>query len=189
MTLRMKTPLVVALVLIVGVLTADVLADGTCNLAFGVSAGGGGTSTGSSLRVTGLAGQPVVSESRESPTGPGLAVASGFQNTRARINHPSGVEIPGSPLANRLNEPYPNPFNPATNIRFETAAPGPVRVKVFDARGQLVRDLVSGQYPAGRHEVLWDGRNDQGGNAPSGMYFVRFEAGRTVGTKKMTLLK
>ena len=189
MTLNMKTPLAVALVLIVGVLTADVLADGTCNLTFGFSGAGGGTSTGPSLRVTGLAGQPVVAESSESLSGPGMLVASGFYNTKARINHPSGVEIPGTPLANRLNEPYPNPFNPATNIRFEMAAPGPVRVKIFDARGQLVRDLVSGEYPAGRHEIFWDGRNNKGGNASSGMYFVRFEAGRTVGTKKMTLLK
>jgi len=175
--------------LLLGVCTAEVLADGPFGMGFGFAGSGGGTSSDGSMTVTGLIGQPVVAESRESLLTPGPVVRSGFMRTRARTVTSVGDDLPATPLVNRLNAPYPNPFNPATNIRFEMATAGPVRVKIYDTRGQMVRDLLRQEFAAGLHEVLWDGRNDQGSNAPSGMYFVRFEAGETVGTKKMTLLK
>jgi len=71
---------------------------------------------------------------------------------------PVGEELPGVPVNSRLNPPYPNPFNPSTNVSFELAVPGPVRVRIYDSRGQLVRELVNDYMPAGRHEVLGTGR-------------------------------
>jgi len=179
----------VVLILALAVLAADVLADGTYNLRFGLASAGTETSASGGLKVRGTSGQPVVGRSDESPLSSGHVLRSGFWTPATAVPTAVGDELPGNPQVNRLNSPYPNPFNPATNVRFELAAPGPVRVKIFNARGQMVRDLVNEDFPAGRHEVLWDGRDDQGGNAPSGIYFVHFVAGGTTGTKKMTLLK
>ncbi len=189
MKIWQKLPALTAMILVLAVFAAEVLADGTFGFGFGLASGGGGLSAGGGYTVTGIVGQPVVSSSQAILPNPPMRVRSGFWRTTARTVTAVGEELPVTPLTNRLNSPYPNPFNPATNISFELAVPGPVRVKIYDARGQMVRDLVRQEFAAGLHEVLWDGRNDQGGNAPSGMYFVRFEAGETVGTKKMTLLK
>lgn len=189
MKLWQKFPALTAMVLVLAVFAAEVLADGTFGFGFGLASGGGGTSSGWGYTLKGIAGQPVVSSSQTTLPHPPLRVRSGFMAATQSTPVAVGDELPTTPVINRLNAPYPNPFNPATNIRFELAAPGPVRVKIYDARGQMVRDLVRQEFPAGLHEVLWDGRNDQGGNAPSGIYFVRFEAGETVGTRKITLLK
>jgi hypothetical protein len=179
-------PVVTLLILVLGVTAADVLANGPYNLWFGLGSGGGGTSaSGAGLEVTGTAGQPLVDTS----TGGTLRVRSGFWYSVHRPVGSAGDTPPGLPAANRLDAPYPNPFNPATNIRFELTARSPVRIRIFDAQGRLVRDLVREEYPAGRHEVAWNGKDDQGGSVSSGVYFVRFEADGALGTKKMTLLK
>ncbi|MFO7607955.1 MAG: FlgD immunoglobulin-like domain containing protein [Candidatus Krumholzibacteriia bacterium] len=157
----------------------------THTVRFWVAAGGGGSSQAGSLRVTGTIGQPAAGRA----TAGGLVLKGGFWHGRAPALSAVDDSPPGAPVASRLNAPYPNPFNPATRIGFELAAPGPVRVRIFDARGQKVRDLVDGDFPVGLHEILWDGRNNQGANVPSGVYFVRFEAAGITGTEKMTLLK
>ncbi|MBK7047556.1 MAG: hypothetical protein IPH48_13830 [bacterium] len=72
------------------------------------------------------------------------------------------------PAVTAVRDITPNPFNPATRIAFDLAHSGPVRLEVFDVRGRLVRRLVSSALEAGRHEVLWDGRDDQGVGAASG---------------------
>jgi hypothetical protein len=167
------------------VLAADVLADGTYDLRFWNGAGGGGVSSSGAVELSSTIAQPLAGRS----TNGTLVLESGFWHAVTGGVSPV-VDNPGDlPVASRLNEPYPNPFNPSTNVSFELAAPGMVRVKIFDARGQVVRDLVRESLPAGRHVMRWDGKTDQGANASSGVYFLRFESGQTVGTKKMTLLK
>ncbi len=89
----------------------------------------------------------------------------------------------------RLFQNTPNPFNPETEIRFELAAPSNVAITVFDAAGRRVRALEAGNRPAGEHAVRWDGRNDAGGPASSGVYFYRMTAGGFDQTRKMVLLK
>jgi hypothetical protein len=179
-------PVITLLILLLGVTAVDVMANGPHGLWFGLGSGGGGTSgSGSGLEVTGTVGQPLVDRSSSGTT----LVRSGFWYSVQGPVGSAGDVPPGLPAANRLDSPYPNPFNPATNIRFELTARSPVRVRIFDAQGRMVRDLVREVYPAGRHEVAWNGRDDQGGSVSSGVYFVRFEADGTVGTKKMTLLK
>jgi hypothetical protein len=84
----------------------------------------------------------------------------------------------------------PNPFNPATTIRFRVAAPGEVSVRLHDARGALVRTLVRGWYPQGPHEVRWDGRDDGGAGVASGVYFVSLESsGAMPARAKLILMK
>ncbi|UCH84019.1 MAG: T9SS type A sorting domain-containing protein [Candidatus Latescibacterota bacterium] len=90
----------------------------------------------------------------------------------------------------RLHDAVPNPFNPQTNIRFELEKPASVRLQIFDVAGRLIRTLVAGEhYPAGGHEVVWDGRNEQGSAVATGIYIYRIDTGYFTATKRMTLLK
>lgn len=88
-----------------------------------------------------------------------------------------------------LHQNHPNPFNPATTIRFELAAKGPVALRVYDLRGQLVATLVDEERDAGSHSVMWNGLGDHGHRVNSGVYFYRIEVGDYVATRKFTLLK
>ncbi len=93
------------------------------------------------------------------------------------------------PLRTGLGQNRPNPFNPVTRIHFELAAEADTRIVVFDAGGRLVRTLVEGNYPAGRHEVVWDGRDDAGRPTGSGVFFYRLEAGPHTESRRMTILR
>jgi len=177
--------LLMAITAVLAVLAVTTWAVGVQEIRYGIATSGGGVSTGGSLEMVGIVGQPVTGSS----SGGTLSLGSGqVQITNALVSATPGVESE-IPPANVLNNPYPNPFNPMTNVSFELATAGMVRVRVFDSRGQLVRDLVRGEWPAGRHLVRWDGKTDQGATASSGVYFLRFEASGIADTKKMTLLK
>ncbi|NOQ98032.1 MAG: T9SS type A sorting domain-containing protein [Calditrichae bacterium] len=98
---------------------------------------------------------------------------------------------------NNLNLPYnftlwqnfPNPFNPTTTIRFSIEAAENVKLEIFNTLGQKVYTLLHWQMPAGRHQVIWNSRNDSGQKFGSGIYFYRISAGDYVQTRKMILLK
>ena len=72
----------------------------------------------------------------------------------------------------RLMQNAPNPFNPVTRIRYAVARPGNVSVRVYSARGELVRTIASGYRAPGWHEATWDGSSRRG-KAPSGVYFAK----------------
>jgi hypothetical protein len=103
---------------------------------------------------------------------------------------PTAVE-PGSNLPARfaLEQNKPNPFNPATEIRYHLPAAGEVTLKIYDVRGREVRSLVEGPQTAGSHVVRWDGRGNDGDRVSSGIYVYRMLAGEQVLQRKMTLLK
>jgi len=84
---------------------------------------------------------------------------------------------------------FPNPFNPSTCIAYELKTAGEARLAIFDAKGRRIRDLVSGHVPAGRHEIVWQGRDTTGREIPSGVYFVRFASGDVSETRKIMLLQ
>ena len=84
---------------------------------------------------------------------------------------------------------YPNPFNPVTRIDFELPATEKVEISVFGLDGRRIVKLMDGALPAGRHSVIWTGRNEQGEIVASGTYFYRLKAGSFTKTCKMTLLK
>ena len=84
---------------------------------------------------------------------------------------------------------YPNPFNPTTWIRFVISQPGTVRLDIYDVAGQRLRTLAHGESEAGRYELLWDGRDDDGFNVSSGAYFAVLRADGVFESKTMTLLR
>jgi len=95
-----------------------------------------------------------------------------------------------APLAlNLLHACSPNPFNPQTRISFEMAADAHASLQIFDVAGHLVKTLVNEQRSAGMHSVNWNGRDEAGRSAAAGVYLYRFEAGESVQTRRMTLVK
>jgi len=72
-----------------------------------------------------------------------------------------------------LRTPYPNPFNPATRVAWALAAPGTVRLVLYDARGRLVRTLAEGPREAGEYETTWNGTDDRGRRVAAGTYLLR----------------
>lgn len=102
----------------------------------------------------------------------------------------TGVGGSDTPVAFRITGAIPNPFNPMTTIRFELPSERRVDLKVFDASGRMVRELLRGvMYPAGRHSVEWDGRDESGRIASAGVYFCRLSAGAEEAIGRMVLLK
>jgi Bacterial Ig-like domain len=96
-------------------------------------------------------------------------------------------DLPGFGLV--LEQNSPNPFNPSTEIRFDVPRTGQGSLRVFNLRGELVRMLRSGTFEAGPGSVMWNGLNDAGGTASSGVYFYRLEVAKDIQTKRMVLLK
>jgi len=94
-------------------------------------------------------------------------------------------------LPNRveLYQNYPNPFNPTTTLSFSLERAAEVSLTVYNALGQRVKQLAAGRFSAGTHAVQWNGLNDRGAAAASGVYFYRLSAGEITQTKKMLLLK
>jgi hypothetical protein len=92
--------------------------------------------------------------------------------------------------ANSLSQNYPNPFNPETTISFSvTQTSSFVTIEIYNIKGQKVCALVNEVFPAGRHSVLWDGRDDQEEPVSSGLYFYKLEAGVFSSVRKMILIK
>ena len=79
--------------------------------------------------------------------------------------------------------------NPATvsRLAFAVPTPGRVTLRLFDARGRLVRTLVDQDAAAGSFTATWDGRDDRGEQAAPGVYFARYTAGSLRSEKKVTL--
>jgi len=88
-----------------------------------------------------------------------------------------------------LDQNYPNPFNASTRIAFRLPEGGPIELTIFNIAGQRVRTLAGGEYPAGRHLLPWDGRDDHGRQAASGIYFCQLRASDRRSARKMLLLR
>jgi hypothetical protein len=101
----------------------------------------------------------------------------------------NGGRLPAVPSRTHLHQNYPNPFNPVTIIRYELAEASHVSIRIFDASGARVRDLFHGFRLPGVYEIGWDAKNESGHSVATGIYFCRFEAGQTIETRKMLLIK
>lgn len=104
------------------------------------------------------------------------------------IDDPTGGDAPPG-FENSLSQNYPNPFNPATTIRFSIRVKGRVNLSIYNVAGQLVRTLIDEVRPANIYAQAWDGRDNGGRPAASGVYFCRLTAPGFAQTRKMVLLK
>jgi hypothetical protein len=114
-----------------------------------------------------------------------------FQDAWEWFLNPTEGDITGDdvPRANKLSQNFPNPFNPATMIKFDVKEKGVVSLKIYNVAGQLVKTLVNGTKDAGSYSVTWDGTNNRGAKVASGVYFYKFNATGFEQTKKMVMLR
>ncbi len=129
-------------------------------------------------------------------------VLGGFDSTGFAVDIVEEIVPPGPvgigeaqrmPGGFLLEQNYPNPFNPVTTIRFYLPSTAPARLEIFNVLGQLVRAYVGAHrdapLPAGWHEIRWDGRDNAGQPAASGVYFYRLQAGDFAETKRLVILR
>jgi hypothetical protein len=97
------------------------------------------------------------------------------------------------PRGFNLHQNYPNPFNPSTTITIDI--PGVsgekqhVEVTIYDIRGRRVKTLVDSDLESGNHRIHWNGRNEKGESASSGIYLYTLKTQKETFTRKMTVLK
>ncbi len=94
------------------------------------------------------------------------------------------ITVGGIPVEFALKQNYPNPFNPNTVIEFALPKDETVSLKVYNAIGEIVAELVNGKPTAGYHSTIWDASS-----VPSGIYYCRISAGEYSSVKKMMLVK
>jgi len=113
-----------------------------------------------------------------------------FTKTRtAALSRLEGREKESAPQAFMLFENYPDPFNPATTIKYRIPEVSPVVLKVYNVVGQEILTLVDQVEDAGSHEIRWDGRDRFGQTVPSGVYLYRLQVEKFSAVKKMLLVQ
>jgi hypothetical protein len=100
------------------------------------------------------------------------------------------IEADAVPVyGNYLADNYPNPFNPSTVIEYSIADDARVNLSIYSVTGTLVRTLVNEFKQKDRYTVVWDGRDNNGYEAASGVYFYRLATDNFKKTKKLVLLR
>jgi hypothetical protein len=88
-----------------------------------------------------------------------------------------------------LSQNYPNPFNPETNIEFSLPKNCHVKLVIYDILGRKVKTLLDENLSAGQKLISWDGKDENGRDVASGIYFYMIKAGTFSDTKKLVLLR
>ncbi|MBM3319698.1 MAG: endonuclease/exonuclease/phosphatase family protein [Candidatus Eisenbacteria bacterium] len=101
----------------------------------------------------------------------------------------TSTSVAGAVLAAPLLAISPNPFNATATIRFTIDQPGDLVLVLYDAAGRRVGTLASGRFASGAFERSWDGKDDAGREAASGVYFARLVAGERSVVEKLVLIR
>jgi hypothetical protein len=99
-------------------------------------------------------------------------------------NEPADMSETFIPEKTVLHQNYPNPFNPVTQIKFDLAKTGNVKLSIYNVSGQKIAELADGIRNAGFHTVEFDGSKFN-----SGIYYYNLEVDGKSITKKMVLTK
>ena len=93
------------------------------------------------------------------------------------------------PDSYRLFQNHPNPFNPATTIRYALSEPAKTTLAIYNITGDKIVTLVDQKQPAGNYRIEWDGKDASGSPVASGVYFYRIQAGKFSKTCKMLFVR
>ena len=102
------------------------------------------------------------------------------------VSAEGAAEVPEAVV---LHQNYPNPFNPETRLTYEVHQTGAVELVIYNVLGQKVRTLVDTVQAPGRYTTAWNGTDDAGHLAPSGLYVYEIRLGKTRQARVMTLLR
>jgi hypothetical protein len=96
---------------------------------------------------------------------------------------------PVIPQKTALKANYPNPFNPTTTLCFDLKNDSNMSLIIYNAKGQKVKTIANDFYKAGSHQVQWNGKDENGKNVSSGIYFYTMKTDHYTSTRKMILMK
>jgi len=120
---------------------------------------------------------------------PSLNIGQDTSDALFTILNELGSElVPEAPGLGLLRA-YPNPFNPVIKVEFSIAESTPVRLRIFDINGRVVKTLINETTASGKHSVSWNGFDDVGMPVSSGVYICSLEAGKRTAKSKIVLLK
>ena len=145
------------------------------------SIGNGKFSTAVISFTPNIEGEAIGELTIESSSGTEYVSLIGIGNDIIGIDKENGITLPEDFV---LYPPYPNPFNPETQIDFALPEAGLTRLIIYDLLGREVDILIDVQLSAGYHSLTWNAAN-----VASGIYFYRLTSGSFVATKKLLLLK
>jgi len=120
-----------------------------------------------------------------------MAGANTFSNLMPYLDTEiSSIQVGSAlPTDYSLAQNHPNPFNPITRIQYSVPEETHVRIQIYNLLGESVRTLVNQRQEVGSFEILWNSQNDEGIEAPAGMYIYEIKAGSFSDQKKMMLVK
>jgi hypothetical protein len=112
----------------------------------------------------------------------------GAVNTAFAVSVSANVGVDDTPAPLEFAPPAPSPFTGSTCLAFATPRTGDVRLEILDLQGRRAATLVAGTLPAGRHQVLWSGRGDDGRTLAGGVYFACLQTGGSRLVRRMLKL-
>ncbi|MBL0106982.1 MAG: T9SS type A sorting domain-containing protein [Ignavibacteria bacterium] len=152
------------------------------------------TNTGQSWQFLG-SGLPMVSvyDMKIHPTAYYLAIGThGRSMYKIDLNTIIGINSNEQLTASdyKLEQNFPNPFNPETTIKYSVSRKSFVQIKVYDISGKLINSLVAKELSAGSYSAVWNGKDITGNNVSSGIYFynMTIDGVKSV-SRKMLLIK
>lgn len=119
----------------------------------------------------------------------GYAGGSGVYKYTSETNIGIANNIGETPVIFKLNQNFPNPFNPETRIDYDLPVGTWVSIEIFNSIGQKIKTIYEGFESAGSYFTRWDGTNYNGERVGSGLYFYKLTADKISETKKMVLIK
>jgi hypothetical protein len=120
----------------------------------------------------------------------GGGLGGGLLNDTWALHFFGTIDVPAAAAAvqPRIWPAWPNPARGSVRLEFESPTPAAARIAVYAVSGRLVRELVAGPVPAGRHAATWDGTDTGGSRVPAGVYFYRVSLGAARRDGKIVLL-
>lgn len=88
-----------------------------------------------------------------------------------------------------LGQNRPNPMRTQTTIDFDLPTAERVKLRIYDAGGRLVRQLLDGRFAPDSYSVSWDGRDDSGLSAPPGIYWYQLDVGNRVEARHLVMAR
>lgn len=108
-----------------------------------------------------------------------------FSNTLEKTV--ANFDLENSPIVTGLINCAPNPFGTETSIIYTVKDLSPVKIEIYNLKGQKVKSLVNNTKAEGNYQVTWNGTNDNNQKLACGVYFLKLTSGRIQSTRMLVL--